>query len=202
MKQQIIDNAVAHGVSRDAVQSYIDTLFKIPASVPPTKIDVDKQEADAKLLELRLAFASISKQQVEVNVIAPNLLDMQRQFQSAFGNATQDIFVNTANGTTHLGVLKYADGGTVEGAGTSKSDSIVARLSKGEEVIQEPYASQFRPLLKAINNGNFKTMPAASAPATNSGPSVYAPITVNPSPAMDETAVAIATARQLKARVA
>jgi hypothetical protein len=30
---------------------------------------------------------------------------------------------------------------------------------------------------------------------------VYAPITVNPSPSMDETAVAIATARQLKARV-
>lgn len=43
--------------------------------------------------------------------------------------------------------------GTVFGAGTSKSDSILVRLSRGEEVIQEPYASRHRGLLKRINQG-------------------------------------------------
>ncbi|KUF07194.1 tape measure protein [Leucobacter sp. G161] len=45
--------------------------------------------------------------------------------------------------------------GTVWGLGTAKSDSINVNLSRGEEVIQEPYASLNRPLLKAINRGDF-----------------------------------------------
>lgn len=45
--------------------------------------------------------------------------------------------------------------GTVWGQGTAKSDSINVNLSRGEEVIQEPYASLSRPLLKAINRGDF-----------------------------------------------
>lgn len=48
-----------------------------------------------------------------------------------------------------------AGGGTVRGPGTSKSDSIFAMLSAGEEVIQEPYASMHRDLLKDINAGRF-----------------------------------------------
>lgn len=47
----------------------------------------------------------------------------------------------------------FASGGTVTGSGTSKSDSVTARLSVGEEVIQEPFASKFRPQLKAMNAG-------------------------------------------------
>lgn len=47
----------------------------------------------------------------------------------------------------------FASGGTVVGGGTSKSDSVMARLSVGEEVIQEPFASKFRPQLKAMNAG-------------------------------------------------
>jgi hypothetical protein len=49
MRQQIIDNAVAHGVNRAAVTAYIDRLLAIPKSVPPTKLDVDKAAAEAKL---------------------------------------------------------------------------------------------------------------------------------------------------------
>lgn len=46
-----------------------------------------------------------------------------------------------------------AGGGTVDGVGTSKSDSNLAFLSRGEEVVQEPYASRFRPQLKLMNQG-------------------------------------------------
>jgi hypothetical protein len=51
MRQQIIDNAVAHGVDRAAVTAYIDKLLKIPKKVPPTQVDVNKAAAEAKAKE-------------------------------------------------------------------------------------------------------------------------------------------------------
>lgn len=52
MKDAIIENAVAHGVSRDAVAAFIDKVFQIPASVPPTRVDADTSAAEAKLATL------------------------------------------------------------------------------------------------------------------------------------------------------
>lgn len=49
MRQQIIDNATAHGVDKDAVTAYVDGLLKIPETVPPTKLDVDTSGADTKV---------------------------------------------------------------------------------------------------------------------------------------------------------
>lgn len=48
---------------------------------------------------------------------------------------------------------KFADGGEIFGAGTSRSDSIVARLSKGEHVVKADAAERNRPLLNAMNSG-------------------------------------------------
>lgn len=46
----------------------------------------------------------------------------------------------------------FADGGTVYGPGTGRSDSILARLSAGEFVVNARSAGQNRDLLHAINN--------------------------------------------------
>lgn len=46
-----------------------------------------------------------------------------------------------------------ADGGMVRGPGTSRSDSIPARLSNGEFVINAAATKRNRPLLESINNG-------------------------------------------------
>ncbi len=67
----------------------------------------------------------------------------------------------------------FASGGTVYGPGTSKSDSVPILASRGEEIIQEPYATQYRGILKQINRGQFRGfadggtvyMPSAPAPA-------------------------------------
>ncbi|KRE79944.1 hypothetical protein [Arthrobacter sp. Soil763] len=53
MRTQIIDNAVAHGVDKDAVTAYVDKLLKIPKSVPPTKLDVDKATAEQKIRDVQ-----------------------------------------------------------------------------------------------------------------------------------------------------
>lgn len=52
-----------------------------------------------------------------------------------------------------LGGLKLAGGGFVSGRGTGKSDSIPARLSNGEYVINARATKQNRALLDAINSG-------------------------------------------------
>lgn len=51
------------------------------------------------------------------------------------------------------GLLKFADGGWVSGPGTGRSDSIPARLSKGEYVVNAASAKKFAPLLEAMNSG-------------------------------------------------
>ena len=46
---------------------------------------------------------------------------------------------------------EFAKGGIVRGAGTGTSDSISAKLSKGETVINAKSTKMFKPLLSAIN---------------------------------------------------
>ncbi len=50
-------------------------------------------------------------------------------------------------------IPQFADGGSVYGAGTSRSDGILARLSNGEFVVNAAAASRNRDALDAINNG-------------------------------------------------
>jgi lambda family phage tail tape measure protein len=47
----------------------------------------------------------------------------------------------------------YADGGSISGPGTGRSDSIPAMLSNGEFVVNATAANQHRSLLESINNG-------------------------------------------------
>lgn len=77
-----------------------------------------------------------------------------RAYGGTIGFAQGGTIPGYANGDT-VGIGGGVRNGTVWGLGTAKSDSINVNLSRGEEVIQEPYASLHRPLLKAINRGDF-----------------------------------------------
>jgi hypothetical protein len=59
------------------------------------------------------------------------------------------------------GKLALASGGYVRGAGTGRSDSIPARLSNGEYVVNAAATSKHRALLDLINNGGRMTSAAA-----------------------------------------
>lgn len=52
----------------------------------------------------------------------------------------------------------YAEGGMIEGPGSGTSDSILARLSNGEFVVNARSTQQNLPLLTAINEGNTQNM--------------------------------------------
>jgi tape measure domain-containing protein len=58
---------------------------------------------------------------------------------------------------TLLGVKSFfSSGGPVTGPGTGTSDSILARISNGEYVINAKSTKRYLPLIKAINNGSLK----------------------------------------------
>jgi hypothetical protein len=135
MKQAIVDNAAAHGENRAEVQQYIDTIFKIPATIPPTKIDADTSAAMAKIAALNAALNALSGKEIVA--------------RSDFGSNTLGAKSVDSNGLPTG--LRRASGGTVNGPGSSTSDSVPLWASVGEEVIQASAAAFNRPFLKAYN---------------------------------------------------
>jgi hypothetical protein len=76
------------------------------------------------------------------------------------------------------GEVGFATGGLVRGKGTGTSDSIPARLSNGEFVVNARATDAFRPLLEKINNGEDVSLAAGGA--AMAGGSSLAPPKTNP----------------------
>ncbi|TFC20056.1 hypothetical protein E3O19_01410 [Cryobacterium algoritolerans] len=152
MKDEIIKNAIAHGEDADQVQKYVDTLFKIPDTIPPTKLELDAAQASADLAAYQFKLGQI-----------PSLMRTVMTVDQVMG--------------TGVGVLKKADGGTVFGPGTASSDSVPHMLSVGEEVISNKngQADRNRPLLKAISAGRVPHTLMAGAVAASPAPANSAP---------------------------
>ena len=158
MKQAIIDHAVEVGEDRNQVQQYIDKLFQIPASIPPTKLEVDTAAA---LAQVDAFVAGVRARSVSINVRAdlPDVGD-NRSGLSRPGVANGGTIGALADGGT--------GGGTVNGPGTAWSDTAgLYRLANGEEVISNKFgqADRQRQLLKAINAGQTFAVGAAHAPS-------------------------------------
>jgi len=114
MRQQIIDNAVAHGVDRAAVTAYIDKLLKIPKKIPPTKLDANTAAAVAKIAAY------------------------QRMLNALPAYKTITIGVKTAGSlaSTYASQVPkgHADGGPVSGSGDG--DTQPAMLTPGEFIVR------------------------------------------------------------------
>lgn len=85
----------------------------------------------------------------------------KKAYGGTIGFASGGTIPGYARGNTVQGIGGGVSDGTVYGRGTAKSDSVLVRLSAGEEVIQEPYASMYRRELKQMNRGDF--MPGRGA---------------------------------------
>jgi len=139
MRKKIIDNAVAHGIDRAAVTAYIDSILKIPKTVPPTKLDVATAAANAKIAAIKKLLATIPSSRTISMYVA--------------GGASVAAALNNLNSINKLAGMKHATGGRISGPGTGTSDSIPALLSDGEYVVNAAQTAKNRPLLDAINNG-------------------------------------------------
>jgi len=149
MRQQIIDNAVAHGVNRDAVTAYVDKLLAIPATIPPTKLDIDAAHAAEVIAGIKAQVASIAAQ--------PIVLSFTANYSAAVSTALAAARANIV-----LNLPGHAGGGLLTGPGSGTSDSIlgvtasgvpIARVSPGEFVVTAAATAKNRALLDAINSG-------------------------------------------------
>lgn len=90
---------------------------------------------------------------------------------SAEGQANLDYVTNLPT---------HATGGWIRGPGTGTSDSVVARVSNGEYVVNANAASRYGSLLDQINFGpGLPTAPALPSMATGAGPSAASNITID-----------------------
>jgi hypothetical protein len=167
LRDQIIKNAVAHGVDKKAVTDYIDSVLKVPKSVPPTKLDVATAAALAKKKALQDSIDALRGKTVTLRineVFAYTKLSAQsasaadRQVSDMFGKAGSANAASRANG----GPVPGFAGGTLVGPGTGTSDSIMAmvaqtgrllRVSAGEFVSTDASRRRNRAALEAGNRG-------------------------------------------------
>ena len=70
---------------------------------------------------------------------------------AAIGTTVTTVLANIATAISTVKSAKFATGGIVTGPGTGTSDSIPARLSNGESVINAKSTAMFSPLLSALN---------------------------------------------------
>jgi hypothetical protein len=132
MRTQIINNAVAHGEDKDAVTRYIDSLLKIPAKIPPTKLEVDDAAAKAEIAAFNHLVAGITSQKsVQITTDYVN-----NHVDTGIPNTT-----NVAAG--HKGARFQAAGGSVASylasggfpGGPRGTDTVPTWLTPGEFVM-------------------------------------------------------------------
>ncbi|MEJ0097880.1 MAG: hypothetical protein WDM84_08060 [Bauldia sp.] len=126
-----------------------------------TAEDLTKGFASTFTDDLRQGKSVIDSLSDAVSDLAGKLLDMVED------NAISSLFKNlggifggvaapasAAVGGVGLGMgALYADGGPVRGPGTGRSDSILARVSNGEYIVNATATAMHRPMLDAINSG-------------------------------------------------
>ncbi|WP_367646040.1 hypothetical protein [Paenarthrobacter ureafaciens] len=127
-RQAIIDNAVANGQNRDAVIRYIDSIMKIPASVPPTKVSVD--EASAAAAEARLQ-----------QLTRARTISIQTQITGGGGESAADTAFRPGTFAPVLphtgGLVSYLANGGFAGFKPVGTDTVPAMLTPGEIVIKK-----------------------------------------------------------------
>lgn len=152
----------AQGDLTPAVQTYIDKLFDVKdvsgyLNTHPTKpaVDTAAAQASAEALLLKLQMIADNANNIKVQIAGIDA-----------GTSSYGQLQATEKGQ------RFATGGPVNGPGTGTSDSISARLSKGEIVENAAASAKYRSLLLAINAGQPPSPYLAGMPGS---PAVTAP---------------------------
>ncbi len=159
LRQQIIDNAVAHGANREEVTKFINTFLDLNKLKPArTTAEFNADAARARIAEFR-SFLNTLPKSIRQGVLVHGIESAEYQLQLLARNRTARINVVTSGGVSYQqsvgGRQAFADGGTVQGPGGPREDKVLMWASPGEEVINAAAAGRHRALLKAINAGKF-----------------------------------------------
>ena len=112
---------------------------------------------------LNLAVTPIQQLGESIPILGENILELSKSITGL----TSFVKQPTAEVVPRATATPAAAGGYISGPGTSTSDSIPARLSDGEYVINAAATRRYRPLLDKINSGPVKL--AAGGMVSNNG---------------------------------
>ena len=167
-RQKILDMATAMSGNADEAQKLTDKIAAIPSQKDIQILLKGAKEAEGVLSDLSryrettIGIRTVGEKGTQVRANGGTI-------GFASGGTIPGFTGGRVMSRRHIaGPAGGVFDGTVYGAGTAKSDSIPVRLSKGEEVIQEPFASMFRPELKAINRGVY--LPSTPPPVIVQAP--------------------------------
>lgn len=171
-RQHLIDQRIALGEDAAAAKAWADarvpTAQNVAAALDGVRDSVNGIP-DSKKVEITANTDPAQRALERWLAQAPKVLTVEAQLDWAQARASNPLL--KANG----GTIGYATGGTiglaaggmvpgigggiasgtVYGRGTTTSDSVLVRLSKGEEVIRASEAAKHRSLLKQINAGTY-----------------------------------------------
>ncbi|MGE0022880.1 MAG: tape measure protein [Hyphomicrobium sp.] len=188
-QQELLTEAKRAGIDlTPAMRAEIDMIAERRAQLEETQKTLDRmREQSSEVLkgfitDLRDGKGGAEALSNSLMKISDQLIDMavNKLVESAlgglFGGASGGIGASGSSGLGGLltGLLSFSEGGAVQGPGTGTSDSIPARLSNGEFVVNAEATRKHRALLEAINGG-------AGVPAFANGGSVNMPRVAVPS---------------------
>ncbi|MBT1002642.1 hypothetical protein KIH31_08505 [Paenarthrobacter sp. DKR-5] len=130
MRNEIIDNAVAHGENRDSVIRYLDSLFKIPRSIPPTQLEVDNAQAVAAIAAVKAGLDNLHDKVIYTTIMESTMNSGNTGLTSGVGtHGGGTRFAQREGGLVprHLASGGWADitgGGLLHGAGGPTQDLV------------------------------------------------------------------------------
>ena len=146
------EKAIAEQAAKDKIaldKAVADSKAQIGAAALGTISEIFGKESEAGKAAA-VAQATINTYQAATNAMA-NTPAPPPFPQIAAGIVLAAGFKNVKSILATPIENKFANGGMVSGYGTGRSDSVPARLSKGESVINARSTRMFKPILSAIN---------------------------------------------------
>ncbi|MBK0418274.1 tape measure protein [Leucobacter sp. CSA1] len=154
-RDALIAAAIQYGWTEAEAKAYADQVMATPETVA-TWFSNNADAARAAVEQYKNTIDAIKSQVATTITTTLDVFTNLSPDKKAYGGT-----VGYAAGGTIGGIGGGIADGTVYGRGGTKSDSVLVRLSRGEEVIQEPYASMYRRELKQMNRGDFAPSSAA-----------------------------------------
>ncbi|MEU4348311.1 hypothetical protein [Streptomyces sp. NPDC023838] len=214
-RDKLIEYARQMGLNKDQAAALADQILKTPDKT--ARLRGNLEDLQEKLSAARSKLASVpdsrtSAIRAQISQLESAVAEARRKLDALDGKTVSTFIVtHTSNvgnvaheggGYARGGLVGFPGGGPVRGPGTSTSDSIIARLSNREFVMNAKAVAEYGlDFMTAVNNGQ---LGKASVPASAGRPVIGqraviaarsdAPVVINVSGALDP----IATAKQIQ----
>lgn len=130
-REALVNAAIGFGMTREQAQAYAESVLRVPTAVSTT--------------------ATFNGYQAAVAIA--NHLEALGRIPRSISTSVFISEIRRDAAAAARGPMQRATGGWISGPGTGTSDSIPARLSNGEFVVNARSAGENAALLEAINNG-------------------------------------------------